>query len=196
MGRLVGVKEVERVHLDIIDGVFADNLTVMPEDLHTIAFEDLGIDFHLMTEEPIDYIATCADLLEYSGGVRVIGQVERMGDLQEFVVTAAEAECEVGLAVNLETPVEAIEALLYKQLDCVLLMSVPVGFSGQEFDRAVLQKIERLRSRGFGGEIIVDGGMKPETIAIAEKAGATAFAVNSFLWQHEDVAEAVRKCYG
>ena len=69
---------LELVQLDVIDGWFADNLTLTPVDYSQISFASLEAEFHLMTEEPLDYVF---ELLEYQHQIpvrSVIGQVERM----------------------------------------------------------------------------------------------------------------------
>lgn len=184
---------VSRIHLDVIDGVFADNLTPLPSDYREIEFGKRLIDFHLMVEEPVDYVSDCANLKARAGGIRVIGQVERMGKQAEFVTLAQGLKCGVGLGLDLYTPVSAIERQVLPALDCVLLMSVKTGFSGQHFNHLISEKILRLREAGFAGQIIMDGGGDPKHALLARAAGADAFAVTSYLWQHEDVAQALKE---
>jgi len=185
--KLKGISEV--VGIDIIDGVYADNLTVQAEDLRDVDFGELRVEVQLMTEYPSDLLGA----LHTADVVRVFGQVERMGRQEVFVEIAEDMEMEVGLALDLFTPVEAIERQLWGRLDGILLMSVKAGFSGQEFDERVLGKIEELRREGFAGAIQIDGGMKPETIRRCVKAGADEFSVTSYLWQAKNLEEAIAK---
>jgi len=172
-----------RVHVDVIDGVFAHNTTVMPVDFGKVDWGELMVDVQLMVKEPVDYLMA----LEEVERVRVIGHVECLQIIDTFVARALESKMRVGLGLNLETGVEVIPESLLTHLEAVLLMSVPVGFSGQKFEVGVLEKVTLLRQRGFKGDIVMDGGMNEETILQCLRAGANQFAVNSSLWQTREV---------
>lgn len=194
---------VPRVHIDVIDGMFADNLTPDPVDLLDIDFSrkagsgsggsDLAVDLHLMVEEPINMIDDARTLREHVSSLRLIAQIERMSNQAEFVREARKAQCEIGLALNLYTPVSSIDRALLDQLDCMLVMSVKTGFSGQHFHHSILEKIQGVRNTGFTGDLIMDGGEDPLHIAMSKKAGATSFAVTSYLWEHEDIRRALEE---
>src|SRR5258706_11434111 len=130
---------VDRVQIDIIDGVFANNKTIEPSILEEIE-TSLLIDYHLMVKEPYDWIERCIR----GQADRIIGQIELMRDQVEFVEKATEAGLKVGLAIDVDTPVASIERAIINDLDVILVMSVPAGFGGQEFDPEVLKKIEEL----------------------------------------------------
>lgn len=189
---------VDRIQIDVVDGVFADNLTVSPVDLLNINFHGLKIDAHLMTEEPMDFLPECSDLAAKSVGVRVIGQIERMGNQAEFISLARELKLAVGLALDFYTPVDAIDKKIALSLDCILLMAVKAGTQGNEkFSATVVNKIMEIKKgpafRRQAGplQIIVDGGLSPENIKICKQAGAAEFAVGSYLWQHADIKQAL-----
>lgn len=177
------VELTDRVHIDVIDGVFADNKTLMPENLNKIRWGDLRVDVQLMVDDPAQFV----DNLRWSD--RVFGHVERLIDKSNFLAQCEAVGVQPGWGVNLETTLDEVGEEWFERVGAVMLMSVPVGFSGQEFDESVLAKIHELRGRGFGGDIVVDGGMNLETIPLALKAGANQFAVNSGLWQTDDVIE-------
>lgn len=183
--RLKGVSKV--VGVDIVDGVFADNLTISAEDLRDVDFSELEVEVQLMTEYPIELLGA----LSGAGVSRVFGHVERMGSKEEFIKTAIDLVIKPGLALDLYTPVEEIDRDLWDKLDGVLLMGVKAGFSGQEFDKRVLGKIKKMRQMGFEKPIQVDGGMRPETVKKCMEAGADEFSVTSWLWKHDDLVKAV-----
>lgn len=150
--------KVERVQVDIVDGVFAEARTVGPEelgDLDTV----VEFDMHLMVEEPVRWIDRCVT----GGASRIFGQVEKMSDFVNFVAEAQVAGLGVGLALDIETPVEIISEVIY-DLDGVLLMAVKAGASGQEFDDRVLAKIEKIREMRDDVTIVIDGGLNEERI--------------------------------
>ena len=105
----------DRFHIDIIDGLYADNLTIMPEAIKDINFNKLNLDLHLLTEEPIDYVASCATLKD-AAGIRVIGQIEHMGSQIDFVTTTHSFRLVAGLALDLYTPLEALTKSVLDQV--------------------------------------------------------------------------------
>lgn len=195
---------VGRVHIDVIDGMFADNLTPDPVDLLDVDFScgagsgsargAFAVDLHLMLEEPINTIDDAAALREHVSSLRLIAQIERMSNQSEFVRESRKAQCDVGLALDLYTPSSSIESELLGELDCILVMSVKTGFSGQHFNHEfATKKVQELREREFSGDIVMDGGEDPLHIPGSKKAGATSFAVTSFVWEHRDIREALRE---
>ncbi|MCH7951534.1 hypothetical protein IH980_02250 [Patescibacteria group bacterium] len=188
-----GVGLISRVQIDVIDGEYADNLTAMPSDLVDIDFGVLNLDFHFMTEEPVDYVLECSELHKTTSDVRVIGQVERMGSQEDFVKEAEHFGCQAGLALDLYTPISSLRKNLYSKLDCILLMSVRAGFSGQHFHHMISEKIRKLKQSGFDGEIVMDGGEDPKHIVLSRAAGASEFAVGSFLWKSKDIRKALEE---
>lgn len=161
----------ERVQIDIIDGVFANNKTIDPSALEFIE-TDLKLDFHLMTKEPVDWVERCVRGM----ADRIIGQIEMMSDQIAFVGKVQEVGLSVGLAIDLETPISALDPTILTNLDVVLLMAVPAGFGGQKFDTRVLDKIrelDKIRARDDSPfKICVDGGETIDTIDETHFEGA------------------------
>ena len=128
---------VEWAHLDVIDGVFADMETVKPS-----VITDSGIDWevHLLVEEPVIWIQRCLE----AKAERLIAQVENMSDQNEFVETVLRAGVDVGLAVDLDTPVQKIDEGVLPWLNKVLILGVKAGRSGQSFNESVYEKVKSL----------------------------------------------------
>lgn len=166
----------ERVQIDIVDEKFASKRTIRVEELEGIRTE-VGLEIQLMVDNPARYLNRC----DVVGASRIYGHVEQMLSQAEFVDQAVSGGVEVGLAMDIHTPVEAITEML-PHLDGVLLVSVEVGAAGQKFDRGVLKKIEELREKQFEGDICVDGGLDSEEIGECLERGANQFAVNTALW--------------
>lgn len=177
--------KVDRIQIDIIDGKFADNKTIRPKDLDKVK-TDLLIDFHLMVDEPIDWIAECiksgvAKRSIQSGNLRIIGHIEKMKNQIEFVDTVREQEAQAGLGIDLDTPVTEIDSRVFKMLDAILVMSVQAGQGGQEFDTRALSKISLLRdvrqNKSVDFSICDDGGITTEFIDDAHFVGADEVAI-------------------
>lgn len=172
------------IHIDFIDGKFNPNgsfLEFEPFKKYSDYFE---LEAHLMVEEPVNYLSRLSSV----GFKRFVGHVEKMSDQIEFVASG-ELLGAVGLALDLQTPFDAIKVSL-DDLDQILLMSVNAGKSGQTFDNSIIEKIKSLRSK-YLGNIEIDGGINDQTLSFAKTAGANTFCVTSFLFK-EDPKEQFR----
>ncbi|MEK9178612.1 MAG: hypothetical protein AAB801_02415 [Patescibacteria group bacterium] len=167
------------IHIDFIDGKFFPNITFFDPEKFKEVSRDLALEAHLMVEEPIKYL----DSLSSSGFRRFLGHIEKMSSQTEFIAMG-EKFGEVGLALDLETQIDAINIPLL-DLDAVLLMATPAGQSGLTFQGLVIDKIKNLRSK-FLGTIEVDGGINDQTILFAKTSGAQRFVCTSYLFESED----------
>lgn len=194
---------VERIQIDIVDGVFAIEKTVDPEILLGREGEDGLFDLHLMVREPERWV----DRLEGGKWGRVIGQVELMKNQSNFIADIQAQGWGVGLGVDIDTGVEVIREWV-DDVDCILLMGVKAGHQGQKFDERVLEKIEMLRSWSKSVDIIIDGGLDETVIkkcvaaewaeemreGVLEKSfRGMEFAVGSHLWKEANVAEELKR---
>ncbi len=172
----------ERVSVDIIDGVFAENKTIEP-----IVFEDvetnLKIDYQLMTKDPINWVEKCVR----GQADRIIGHVEMMSSQLEFVEKVVSVGLKVGLALDLDTPVEKIDKAILNDLDVVLVMSVKAGFGGQVFQDKAIDKILRLKELKEKDSspylIHVDGGINKDNLKKVNEAGADEVSIGRKLFE-------------
>ena len=164
------------VHIDFIDGKFAPELTFLDPEPFSKYSKYFKLEAHLMVDEPLFYLQKLADV----GFKTFLGHIERMNDQVEFVTKGQELGS-VGLALNIDTPLESIKVSL-EDLDQILLMDIVAGASGRPFDERVLSKIKDLNDKSFTN-IEVDGGINDQTMLLAKNAGANKFCVNSFLFK-------------
>lgn len=170
---------VKTIHIDVVDGKFAPNTTLSDSSPFAKYTKDLQFEIHLMVEEPIHHLKKWAD----AGFVRFIGQIEKMSDQVEFVAQG-QLLGEVVLAVDKQTPIDAIRVPL-DDLDGLLVMTIQAGFSGQQFEEPLLEKIKQLRAR-TNLPIEVDGGINDKTVVVAAHAGATRFVATSAIYNVPD----------
>src|SRR5581483_7937431 len=111
---------------------------------------------HFMVENPIESIEQWAA----AGFKRFIGQIEHMENQQAFVEKAKQYG-EAGVAIDGPTSIEDLD--LETSPDCILVMTIRAGFSGQEFQEQQLEKIRFVR-KNFDCPIEVDGGINSETL--------------------------------
>jgi ribulose-phosphate 3-epimerase len=163
------------IHVDVIDGKFASNITFLDPKPFSKYTNDFLFEAHLMVEEPISYL----DSFAAAGFRRFLGQVEKMSSQEDFVAKG-EFLGEVGLALDGNTPLESLKAD-YQDLDCVLIMSIKAGFSAQEFMPETLDKVKKIREKSQV-PIEVDGGINDATISQALICGANRFVATSFIF--------------
>lgn len=182
---------VERVHVDIIDGVFANNRTIDPLDLRDIE-TNLKLDFHLMVKEPINWVEKCvsagADKRSLrSSDLRIISHIEQMSSQFEYVGKVKEVGASVGLAIDLKTKVSELDTTILDNLDVIVLMSVPAGFGGQKFEPKTLEKIIELEEVRSSNEtsyrICIDGGVTIDNIRKVVENGVEEVAIGRILYE-------------
>lgn len=173
---------VDSIHLDVMDGHFVDNLTMGPVVVEAVRpATELPFHSHLMISNPLAYADRFAD----AGSDLIVFHVEA-DDPPDAVIEAIErAGRRPGIALNPETPADAVRAYL-DRVDLLLVMTVNPGWGGQAFIGEVLPKLGELRreidERGLAVEIGVDGGVNLETIGEAHDAGGEVLVTGSALY--------------
>ncbi|OGH05937.1 MAG: hypothetical protein A2171_02710 [Candidatus Levybacteria bacterium RBG_13_35_9] len=168
------------VHIDFIDGKFAPNTTFLDPNPFQKYSKDLFLEAHLMVENPLQYL----EPLTTAGFRRFLGHIEKMSNLEEFVAKG-ELLGEVGLAIDSQTDIEKLN-IPYQDLDCLLLMGVKAGYSGQEFIPNTLERIKKIKGQNETVLIEVDGGVNNKNIKDIKNAGADRFVATSFLFKEGD----------
>jgi len=168
------------VHVDVMDGRFVPNLTIGPVVVEAVKKATrLPLDVHLMIVEPEKYIADFR-----KAGADWIGvHVEASPHLHRTVHAIKELGAKATAVINPHTPPDSLEWVL-ADLDMVLVMSVNPGFGGQKFIPGVLNKVSWLRRKAdeIGRKDLsleIDGGITPDTIAAAARAGVDTFVAGS-----------------
>ncbi len=173
---------VRRVQIDIVDGLFANNKTIDPTALNGMDV-NLGLDFHLMVKNPINWIEKCIN----AGADRIVGQIEMMESQVKFVNQVQYSNLRVGLAIDLNTPVNSVDLSLFPLLDVVLVMSVKAGFGGQEFQGSALEKVRELSeiriNQKCAYRICMDGGESEEFIDDSVFDGADEIVIGRSLFR-------------
>lgn len=178
------------LHFDVIDGVFAPNITYgMPIIASARRRTNLVMDVHMMVTDPARYVKEI-----YEAGADVITiHAEAVDDPRPVLDQIRELGALAGLAINPPTPLAAIEGAL-PHCDMVLAMSVMPGFGGQKFDRVALEKLSTLRRRDDVDLLLeVDGGIGTETIAMVAEAGANMFVTGAAIFRTDDYTAAFRQ---
>jgi len=177
---------VQGFHFDVMDGHFVPNLTMGAPILKKLKF-NTPVDVHLMVTNPLERIREFA-----AAGAKMISfHIEAAQENAVEIIALIHTEgMRAGIAVKPKTPVSAIADFL-PELDYALIMSVEPGFSGQQFQPEVLDKVRTLRSEYPDLDIEIDGGVNAETISEITAAGANMVVTGAYLFGAADPAQAV-----
>jgi ribulose-phosphate 3-epimerase len=177
------------LHVDVMDGHFVPNVTIGPPVVASLRrHTPLFFDCHLMMTEPGRYLEAFAS----AGADGCTVHVE-IGDTDELVTQMRGLGLRAGLALNPDTPFEAVEPYL-GDVDLVLCMTVFPGFGGQSFIPDVMSKVTQVRKAVDAGslqvDIEVDGGIDAQTAPVATAAGANVLVAGSAIFGHAHPWEA------
>jgi ribulose-phosphate 3-epimerase len=181
------------IHVDVMDGHFAPNLTVGPFIVEWVRkTTKLPIDAHLMIENPDNFIGEFAR----AGANMISVHPEATYHLDRTLNHIRQAGCQAGVVLNPATPLAMIEEVI-AEVDYVLLMSVNPGFSGQKFIPSSLDKLRRLRDlirmKLSPARIEIDGGVGLGNAAEVVAAGAEILVAGSAVFGAENPAEALKE---
>ena len=189
--RAVDAAGADYIHVDVMDGHFVPNLTIGPVVVAAIRkATKLPLDVHLMIESPERYIDDFA-----RAGADIIGvHAEACVHLHRVLQQIRAAGKRASVTLNPATPIEHVRHVL-GDVHQVLLMSVNPGFGGQAFIPVVLEKAAALRAeldaRKLDVDIEIDGGIKPDNIAAAARAGVDVFVAGSAIFEAPDYAAVI-----
>ncbi len=180
------------IHVDVMDGHFVPNITIGPLVVRAVRpLTRLPLDVHLMIENPERYVEQFAQ----AGADIITVHQEACVHLHRTVEQIRALGKQAGVTINPATPAEALEEIL-PFADLVLVMTVNPGFGGQSFIGTMPAKIQALRANldalGSNAELEVDGGINPETAALAASAGANVFVAGTSIFGAKDgIAKAI-----
>ena len=181
-------------HLDVMDGLFVKNQTVDYTYLEQLKMSSvLLFDVHLMVQYPTKVISKYA---KYGANILTV-HYEAFANDKLFIKTLKKIKklgMMAGIAIDLETKVEAIEPFL-KYCDLVLVMTVKAGKGGQKFSEDAIKKIKKIRKLYPNMLIEVDGGITDETGAKCVRAGADILVSGSYIYNN-DAYEAIQSLKG
>ena len=184
----------DQVHLDVIDGHFAPNITFGPGTVKALRGRcDLKFDTHLMIDSPHLYVdkflEAGSDLLTFHAEV-LTGS--RFDDLYRAVHAK---EKEMGLAIKPKTELPRWAADRLDRISTLVVMTVNPGFSGQSMDMSVMPKLQKIsaliQDRGLMLDIEVDGGIEPENVHEVVKSGGNVLVAGAGVYGKKDPVNAI-----
>jgi ribulose-phosphate 3-epimerase len=184
----------DQLHLDVIDGHFAPNITFGPGTVKSLRKKcDLKFDTHLMIDNPLffaeKFIDAGSDLLTFHSEVLTGPSFDELHTL----VRAKGRE--LGLAIKPSTELPSWASDRLDKIDTLLVMTVNPGFSGQSMDYSVMPKLARLsaeaKDKGLALDVEVDGGVEPENVQDLVRRGANVLVAGAGVYGKQDQAAAI-----
>lgn len=177
----------DRLQIDIMDGQFVPNRTIEVNDIPPDISNNLEL--HLMVNNPGRAISN----LSHPAVKTIIFHIEALKAPQNDIAQI-NSRYERGIAINPETPLQAIEPLL-NLVNLVLIMSVDPGADNQEFIPQTLKKISRLRQTHPNIIIEVDGGINIANVHDISAAGADRLVVGSAIFTAENIPNTIKQLH-
>jgi ribulose-phosphate 3-epimerase len=188
----------DRIQVDICDGQFTPSATwpyrktdnnfemIVREDQAMPSWETLDYEFDLMVNNPEEVV----DDWVSAGATRIVLHLESKGDVREAIRKLI-GRVEIGIALNIDTPVEEIRNLRLElgddAIQFVQLMGIDhIGFQGQQFDVQIIDKIHDIKEMYPDMLISIDGGVSLETAPSLIDAGADRLIVGSAIINSEN----------
>ena len=182
----------DRIHCDIMDGVFVPNISFGPMVVAAVKqCVTIPLDVHLMIAQPRTYIGAFRD----AGADNITVHADACADLPATLDEIHDRGAQAGVCVNPDKPVSLFAAHLDK-VDLVLIMSVFAGFGGQVFMPETLEKVRELvrirDERQLNFSIEIDGGINERTAFESVQAGVDILVAGSYVFGGSDYAMQIR----
>src|SRR5437899_2541377 len=158
----------DQIHLDVIDGHFAPNITFGAGTVKALRkVSDLPFDTHLMLSDPLKYapsfIEAGSDILSFHA------EVLDRSSFEELRTLLSTGGVKMGLAIKPKTPLPRWAQERLDKIDILLVMTVNPRFSGQQLDATDLPKLSEIsspvRRTGPQVDIEVDGGSEESNVS-------------------------------
>jgi ribulose-phosphate 3-epimerase len=176
----------ERIHVDVMDGVFVPNFTFGTDTVRVLRRETtLPLELHLMIVDPDRHLSTFAD----AGADAITVHYEASPNLHRTLTAIRALDCRAGAAINPSTPALMLDDIL-EACDLALVMTIDPGFGGQHLIERTLRKVESIRReierQGLDTEVEVDGGVDADNARACVDAGADVLVAGTAVFGHAD----------
>jgi ribulose-phosphate 3-epimerase len=153
---LEGLEGYDYIHIDFMDGLFVNNECKNLDVFKAIKeSSNVPIIAHLMVINPFEYIKKIINYIDI-----FLFHFEIDKKLIDLIKEIKKFKKQVGIAINPETNINEITPYL-NEIDLILVMSVNPGWSGQEFLKSSIDKINQLAQykKKYDFLIDIDGGI-------------------------------------
>lgn len=190
---------VSLIQIDISDGLFTpfktwpfngqdveyfENLKSETEGLPL--WEKIDYEFHLMIQNPEDYVESFI----HAGASSIIVQIEAVNNFEKIIEICKENEVSLGVAVKPKTDIEKIKAVADKADFIQVMGSDLLGKHGTVLEDRAVERIKELRALYPEKAIAIDIGVNDDTKVLLIEAGATKLVSGSAIFGYKNPEEA------
>lgn len=180
---------IEYLHLDIMDGVFVNNISFGFPVINEIKKHNVHfiMDAHFMIIEPEKYIDRAKEVgcdiftFHYEA-------VNNNKNIISIIDKIHSTGMKAGISIKPNTKVDEIYSFL-DRIDLVLVMSVEPGFGGQKFIEDSLLKVKKIKEykdmNNLNFIIEIDGGINAENIQKIKDAGCDLIVAGSAIFKND-----------
>ena len=152
--------------------------SILREEKGMPAWEKIDYEFDLMIDSPTEH-----DARKWlsAGAARIVLHVESSPDLSPMMAVLS-GLVEIGLSLNVSTPLDAIEP--YKdKISYVQLMGIRrIGYQGQNFDPGVPDRVKMVKEKYPDLKVQIDGGVSLENALLLKHVGVDRLVVGSAMF--------------
>jgi ribulose-phosphate 3-epimerase len=176
----------ERIHIDVMDGVFVPNFTFGTDTVRVLRrVTTLPLELHLMIVQPERHVETFAR----AGADAITVHYEVSPHLHRTLTAIRALDCRSGAAINPSTPASVLDDVL-EVCDLALVMTINPGFGGQRLIPRTLRKVAQVRAeidrQRLDTDLEVDGGVDIATARACVEAGADVLVAGTAVFHHPD----------
>lgn len=179
---------VDLIHYDVSE----EDKALTIKDIPVIRdHTSLPFDIHLAVADPEKHLTG----LVLRGDDYFCIHVENNYDLCRLMALKKRLGCHFGLAIKVETPVEALDYAV-SVLDYVLFMASPPGVSGGSFNDAIIEKMQSFHAKHHQVKMHVDGGINNVSAALLRDLGVDVLISGSYILKDNDYSRQVARLIG
>jgi len=176
---------VNRIHLDVMDGNFVETITFGPMIIKAIRnITKMHLETHLMIKNPYKSVMQYIE----AGSDTLILHIEAMHNPIKALELIRNNNVKAGIAINPNTNEECLIPFL-NYIDYILIMSVTPGKGGQNFIQSTIHKMKNIVNfcKNKSITIGVDGGVNLNTISKVYDTGIDISIVGSALFNSNNI---------
>ena len=172
-------KNVEFLHIDIMDGEFVPNLALGTDYVKSLRrITDIPFDYHFLVNNALEKMSWF-DIRE---GDQVAFHYENNDHIAECIDYLRRLGAKKFIAISPDTDYHVLDPYL-RDIDGILVMTVYPGFAGKKLVPSTIKKTEDLCKHiaelGLKLDIEVDGNISIENAKILYEKGANIFVAGS-----------------
>lgn len=185
INKLDDIKEVDFIHLDLMDGIYVDKKTFeIDEIIDLFKNTSKDLDIHLMVKDPAIYI----DKLSTLNPKYITFHPDATMDPEKVIDKIKSYNIKCGIAINSFINIDDY-SYLYDKADLLLIMSVKAGLGGQEFLEETYDKLDQVENIKDNHHFLleIDGGINISNIKmLKDKYPIDIFVVGSYICMNEN----------